>query len=177
MDELKLIPVCAADADAIAEYVASFPENRQRVTFAENRIPGLDCLEEYESTAEWLQYVSEMSGKITWYRTVRLSDGKTVGTAVLRHALEYDDDDPEFCSHVGYSVRPDERRKGYAKAQLRLVLREAEKLGLKTLRLVCADFNTGSRKTIEGCGGVLADILHGAESGMNVLRFDIRTDV
>lgn len=177
MDELMLVPVSADDTAAVAEYRSAFPAQTARVTADENRIPGLDCLEKYEDIADWLQYVSDSEGRITWFRTVRVSDGKTVGMVILRHALEYDDDDPEFCSHIGYSVRPDERRKGYAKAQLRLALREAKRLGLDTVRLVCADFNTGSRKTIVACGGVLIDTVYGEESGIHVLRFDAATDI
>ena len=51
MEELRLVPVTAADAKIIAEYCAAFPESRMRVTFEENRIPGLDHLEEYGNIA------------------------------------------------------------------------------------------------------------------------------
>lgn len=173
MEELQLVPVTASDVKIIAEYCAAFPESRMRVTFEENRIPGLDYLEEYDNIADWLQYTSLMCWGITWFKTIRCSDGKMVGAVILRHDLQYDDDDPEFASHIGYSVRPDERRKGYAKAQLRLALEEARKIGLETVRIVCVDYNIGSRKTIEACGGVLRDSIRGEESGLEVLRFDV----
>ncbi len=176
MDELRLIPVSADDAAVIAEYCAAFPTDRERVTHEKDRIPGLDHLEEYETVADWLRFASEMSGTITWFKTIRCADGKMVGAVVLRHALQYDDDDPEFASHIGYSVRPDERRKGYAAAQLRQALRFAhDTLGLDSVRIVCAAYNTASRSTILRCGGVYVDTLHGEESGIDVMRFDVTT--
>ena len=162
MEELQLVPVTAADTKIIAEYCAAFPESRMRVTYEENRIPGLDHLEEHDDIADWLQYTALMRWGITWFKTLRCSDD-----------LQYDDDDPEFASHIGYSVRPDERRKGYAKAQLRLALEEARKIGLESVRIVCVDYNTASRRTIEACGGVLRDSIRGEESGLEVLRFDV----
>ncbi len=174
MDELQLIRLSPALAGEIAAYRAEFPADRPRVTLEPDRVPGLDHLEEYGGVSSWLQYCESMAGKITWYAAVRKSDGKMVGALCFRHRLEYDDDDPAFCSHFGYSIRPGERRKGYAKEQLRLGLLEAKALGLRTVRVICRDINTGSVKTILANGGVYVDTLHGEESGMNVNRYDIQ---
>lgn len=173
MDTLYLKQLSEDDAVRIEEYRAEFPENRMRVTFYADRIPGLDHLEEFDSVGEWLAFCKEMAGKITWYLTVRESDGKAVGALCLRHSLEYDDDDEEFASHIGYSVRPSERRKGYAKEQLRLGLQEAAAHGIGTVRIVCRDINTGSIRTILANGGKLTDTIYGEESGMHVNRYDI----
>lgn len=175
MTELKLLKVSAACADLLESYRAAFPAARERVTYLAERIPGLDHLEECQSLAEWLDYCQSMEGKISWYLSVRESDGKAVGCACLRHRLEYDDDDPEFCSHIGYSIRPDERQKGYAREQLRLVLEKAREAGLKQVRILCLDTNEGSRRTILANGGVYVDSLYGEESGLTVLRFDVPT--
>ena len=114
MNELRLIRVDLSSARQVEEYCASFGRSRERVTYSADRIPGLDHLEEYESVSDWLRFCQRMEGKISWYLSVRKPDGKIVGALCLRHSLEYDDDDPEFASHIGYSIRPDERGKGYA---------------------------------------------------------------
>ena len=135
MDEITLIRPTIGYADRIAEYRAEFPSDRMRVTYDPDRIPGLDYLEQYENVTDWLRFCDSMAGKISWYMSVRASDGKVIGFACLRHRLEYDDDDDEFASHIGYSVRPSEQGKGYGREQLRLMLMKAKELGLVRVRL------------------------------------------
>jgi len=174
MNKIKLLEASAEYAEKILEYRAEFPAERMRVTYDPSRIPGMDYLENYENVFEWLQFCEDMSDKITWYMAIRESDGRIVGFIVFRHKLEYDDDDIEFASNFGYSVRPSERGKGYAKEQLRIGLQKAKELGLAKVRIVCRDINIGSNKTILANGGVYVDMIHGEESGMNINRYDIR---
>lgn len=173
MDAITLVPVSPAYARQIEAYRAAFPVHGMQATPDADRIPGLDRLEEFDSVDAWLQFCAGMQGKISWYLAVRQADQKIVGCIVLRRRLEYDDDDPEFCSHIGYSVRPDERRKGYAKELLRRTLIEARRAGLTSVRLICRAENTGSVQTILANGGALVDTIRGEESGMTVNRYDI----
>ena len=174
MSELTARVVTEADAGIIEAYRGEFPKDRMRVTLDPKRIPGLDYLEHYRNAQDWLDFCAGMKGKIGWYLTFRVSDGKLIGAFCLRFRLEYDDDDPEFASHIGYSIRPSERGKGYGKEQLRLALLEAKKLGLPSLRIVCRDLNEASNRAIRANGGVFLDTIHGEESGMNVNRYEIR---
>ena len=175
MDEMKLVEVSEEYADRIAEYRDEFPSERMRVTYDPERIPGMDYLEDYGSVQEWLEFCKSMRDKITWYMCIRKSDGRIVGFSCLRHKLEYDDDDIDFASHIGYSVRPSERGKGYAKEQLRLVLQKAHDLGIDTVRLVCRDINEGSIRTILANGGIYMDSIYGEESGLTINRYDLPT--
>lgn len=174
MSELELVKLSVAYAEKIAEYRAEFPSERMRVTYDPERIPGMDYLEKYENVLDWLQFCEDMSDKVTWYMTIRKSDGKIVGFIVFRHKLEYDDDDMEFASNFGYSIRPSERGKGYAKEQLKIGLQKAKAIGLDKVRIVCRDINIGSNKTILANGGVYVDTIHGEESGMNINRYNIQ---
>ena len=176
VDRIRLLRPSAEDAERIAEYRAEFPSDRMRVTLDPDRIPGLDYLEAYDSVQDWLRFCETMAGKISWFMAVRKDDEKIVGFCCLRHGLEYDDDDIEFASHIGYSIRPSERGKGYAKEQLRLALIEAKALGLQRVRIVCRDCNIGSIRTIMANGGVFVDAIHGEESGLTIHRYDIPTD-
>lgn len=83
---------------------------------------------------------------------VRQSDHRLIGMADVRHSL----DTPflaEIGGHIGYGVRPSERRKGYAAAILGLALDHARSLGLTRVMLSCYSDNEGSRKTILKWGG------------------------
>lgn len=173
MDAIRLIRPAAEYAARIEEYRAEFPTDRMRVTLNEERIPGMDYLEDFGSVREWLEFCEEQRDRLTWFMAVRDCDGKIVGFCCLRHKLEYDDDDIDFASHVGYSIRPGERRKGYAKEQLRLLLREAKAMGMDRARIVCRDINEGSNRTILANGGQFAGSLYGEESGITINRYDI----
>lgn len=173
MEELRLFKPSIEYAEQIAEYKAEFSPEQIRATYDPDRIPGMDYLENYNSIPEWLCFLDTVKGKITWYMSVRMSDGKIIGFCCLRHKLEYDDDDPDFASNVGYSIRPSERRKGYAKEQLRLVLQEAKRLGMDHVRIICRDINIGSNRTILANGGKFVDAIYGEESGMTVHRYDV----
>lgn len=86
------------------------------------------------------------------YFLIREDDNKLVGMINLRLGLnEYL---RNFGGHIGYSVRPTERRKGYNKINLYLILQIAKSHGLEKVLITCADYNEGSRKTIISFGGI-----------------------
>ena len=64
-----------------------------------------------------------------------------------------------MAGHIGYKIRPSERRKGYGKLICRLAIGEARKLGIGDILITCDDDNIGSRKIIEANGGQLQDII------------------
>lgn len=57
--------------------------------------------------------------------------------------------------HIGYGIRPSERRKGYAEKMLALALPLAKKLGISKALVTCDKQNTGSAKTILHNGGIM----------------------
>lgn len=65
--------------------------------------------------------------------------------------------------HIGYTIRPSQRQKGYGTAVLALSLIEAKKLGLKKVLVTCDESNKASAKIIEKSGGVLKDKYFGDE--------------
>lgn len=95
-------------------------------------------------------------------------DNRILGIVNIRHGLT------EFLrksgGHIGYGIRPSERRKGYATAILQLAIEKAKELGIQEALVVCDADNEGSMKTILNNGGV-QDVDHIEESGNVVKRF------
>jgi len=129
-------------------------------TYGERAINGSSLWDKTDDYDEWLENVTKNADKETvspgWVVTdvffaVRESDGKIIGMIDLRHELN------EFLQdfgHSGYSVRPLERKKGYATEMLRQVLGVAKQIGLSKVQLSCEKDNIPSVKTIENNGGV-----------------------
>jgi len=59
--------------------------------------------------------------------------------------------------HIGFNIRPSERRRGYGTAILALTLEKAKELRLKRVLVTCDDNNVASAKIIEKNGGILED--------------------
>jgi predicted acetyltransferase len=82
--------------------------------------------------------------------------GNYAGAISLRHALN------KFLlrigGNIGYGIRPSARGRGLAAWALASVLPHARALGLDRVLVTCDDSNIASVRTIEKCGGVLADI-------------------
>ncbi|MBQ9959367.1 MAG: GNAT family N-acetyltransferase, partial [Oscillospiraceae bacterium] len=83
---------------------------------------------------------------------VRKSDDKLVGMLQVRHC--FNDYLKQYGGHIGYSVRPSERRRGVAKEMLHAALPFCREAGLERLLITCIEGNTGSEKTILANGGI-----------------------
>jgi len=77
---------------------------------------------------------------------LRNEDNLIVGAVNIRHRLNQ-----KLLNqggHIGYGVRPSERRKGYATKILSAALELTKDLGLQRVLVVCDKENIGSEKTI-----------------------------
>ena len=79
--------------------------------------------------------------------------GEVVGRVSIRHELN--DWLTTYGGHIGYAVRPDHRRNGYAGLLLKEGLRICDELGIASALLTCSDTNIASARVIESAGGVL----------------------
>jgi predicted acetyltransferase len=96
-------------------------------------------------------------------------DARILGELRLRHRLT--DMLAIEGGHIGYNIRPSERRKGYGTLQLRLGLEKARELGLERVLVTCDDDNLPSAKIIEVNGGVLSGRAISPESGVPVRQY------
>ncbi len=87
------------------------------------------------------------------FLAVRRSDRRLVGMVNIRHTLN--NYLFRFGGHIGYSVRPGERRRGYAKEMLALALDKCKGLKLDHILVTCDSENEASARTIRANGGVL----------------------
>ena len=65
--------------------------------------------------------------------------------------------------HIGYSIRPSERGKGYAKESLRQGLQVAKEKNIHRALVTCSAENPASRAVILANGGELEDVRNGTE--------------
>lgn len=79
--------------------------------------------------------------------------GEIYGASHIRHELN--DYLFQVGGHVGYGIRPSERKNGYASKMLRLTLPLARQLGIGKLLVTCDKSNTASARTILNNGGIL----------------------
>lgn len=155
MDEIRLIIPTADYADQIWEYRARFAESKEDSGGCGDL---LDCA----TVQEWLDFSAAQAdparcpeGRVPsdTYLAVRTGDHRLVGMIDLRHHIDH----PilgTWGGHIGYSVHPDERRKGYATRMLQMDLENARRLGISRVLITCDDGNIASEKTILRNGGV-----------------------
>ncbi|WP_258881084.1 GNAT family N-acetyltransferase [Clostridium tagluense] len=82
-----------------------------------------------------------------------LENKKIIGAINIRHYLN--DYLFNFGGHIGYGIRPSERKKGYGALMLSMALPIAKELGISKALVTCDKNNLGSAKTIINNGGVL----------------------
>lgn len=78
---------------------------------------------------------------------------RILGAIDIRHRLN------EFLlfrgGHIGYGIRPSERKKGYSCVMLSLALKQCEIIGIPKVLITCLKNNIGSAKTIIKNRGIL----------------------
>lgn len=84
-------------------------------------------------------------------------DGEFCGSISLRWQPGTAELPPYCLGHVGYSVVPWKRRRGYATRALQLLLPQAREEGLAYIELTTDSENIASRRVIEANGGQLVE--------------------
>ena len=102
-------------------------------------------------------------------------DGEFCGAISFRWQPGTNDLPPYCLGHIGYSVVPWKRRRGYATRALRLLLPQASSEGLTYVELVADADNIASQRVIEANGGELIERFRKSAEygGAESLRFRI----
>ncbi len=155
-ERLELIAPTLALKDAFLEMVADFEAagERQRLGRA-IALATQDFAAYLQLLDDWQRGVNLPLGFVPQDLYWLVRDNTTVlGTTAVRHELMPPLEDAG--GHIGYNIRPSERRKGYGTRILALALDRARARGLNRVLLTCDMDNIGSARIIEKNGGVLA---------------------
>ncbi len=152
-DRLKLISPSNEYKEQVLEYRKIFLENG-------DSFDGCAGLEDCETYEEWLDFDNRLSKKYgenyvpsNVYLAIRISDNKLIGIIDIRKGLS--DFLYNYGGNIGYSVIPDERKKGYVTEMLKQILPKCKAMNINRVLLTCDKENIASRKAIIANGGVL----------------------
>ena len=173
---MKFVFPCKSYETKAIEFIQEFYDH-------ESEINGIGSLDRYlrESTyADWLEKVLKdldianiPDGRVPafTYFYVRECDDRIVGMINIRLALN------EYLrkegGHIGYAIRPTERRKGYGTSMLREALSFCKAIGLCDMIITCDKANIASSQIIINCGGVLVDEFFSDVSKRDVQKYRV----
>lgn len=153
-DTIRLIRPALELKEKALEY------REEHFAYGETTIYGSELFDKTDSYEEWLSAVTRNTSPLTvsenWVVTdtffaVREKDRKIIGMIDLRHTLN---DFLKDLGNCGYSVRPLERKQGYADQMVRQLLLVAKAAGILKLHLSVERDNTASVKVIRKNGGL-----------------------
>lgn len=161
-----------------SEYAVQISEYRQEFLDAGDSMDGTGPLRTIEDPTEYIKICREYEDTAivpahlvpaTQLFFVRESDNRLIGMIQIRHY--FNDYLEKFGGHIGYSVRPSERRKGHAKEMLKMAIPFCREAGLEKVLITCIDGNIGSEKTILANGGVYENTVHEPNEKVDLKRF------
>ena len=139
---------------------------------------GTGGLSQFDDPQEWIGFLAKHrdpktlpEGRVpaTQLIFVREEDRKIVGMIDIRHTLNgYLE---KFGGHIGYSVAPSERRRGYATQMLKAALPVCKRLGIGKVLITCVKGNEGSRRTILNNGGVYESSVYEPDEKVELERY------
>ncbi len=153
---VKLVKPTISYSEQIIKYREIFLKNREM-------IHGSSSLDNYSDLTEWFKKLEIMENIDTvpachvpsnTYLLVT-ADDTLIGMVSIRHSLN--ENLKIIGGHIGYSIHPKFRKKGYGTKQLSLALEECKKLNINKVLITCSSTNIGSKKIIKNNNGIYMD--------------------
>lgn len=175
LDELIYVEPSMTYANEIMEY-------RKEMLEANSSFDGCFSLKRMEKTEDFVAHCIEWSNPRrpadeygAWgnvIMAIRKSDGKMVGCFQVHNVLS--ERMERFTGHVGYSVRPSERKKGYATKMLAKAKDFLRSFGFEEIYVSCLPENEASRKTILANGGEFVEQVYLKEDDVDLERYRVK---
>ena len=149
---MKFILPCKEYEQKAIDFIQEFYDYKSEI----NGTGGLDSFLKKSTYSEWLEKVIKdldianiPDGRVPAYTYfyVRENDDKIIGIINIRLALN--DFLRKEGGHIGYSVRPSERKKGYGTNMLQSALSFCEVIGLCDIIITCDNNNIASSYPIQ----------------------------
>ena len=173
----KLVFPTLAYKDKAIDFIKEFKEYNSEI----NGSGALDLYLDDSTYEEWLgkvlkdidvANVEKPRVPALTYFYVREEDDKIVGMINIRLALN------DFLrtegGHIGYCIRPTERRKHYATEMLKKALEVYDTMSIKEVLLGCDKENAASAGVIKNCGGELIEERYSETFKAEIQRYVIR---
>ncbi len=161
-----------------AEYAAQIMAYRKEFLDRGDSMDGTGTLRKFEDPRDWIAHTDRCRDPLTLpgglvpatqYMLVREEDGKIVGMIQIRHFFNpYLE---KYGGHIGYSVAPSERRRGYAALMLKMALPKCRELGIEKVLITCISGNEGSKRTILKNSGVYESTVYEPDEGVFLERY------
>ena len=121
---------------------------------------GTSDLKNYDDISKWLIWVENKESKetcppylVTSTQYIFVKDeNKIIGMVNVRHNLN--ENNKTIGGHIGYSIVPSERNKGYGTLQLKYTLEKCKELGLEKVLITCNSKNIASKEIIIKNNGI-----------------------
>lgn len=163
------------------EYSRQIRAYRKEFLDSGDSMDGTSSLRRFENPEDWIEYINAHknpaevpNGRVpaAQFLYVRNEDHKIVGMIDLRYCLnEYLE---KYGGHIGYSVAPSERRKGYATQMLHMALSKFKEMNIDKVLVTCIKGNEGSMKTILKNGGIYESTVYEPDEGAEIERYWIQ---
>ncbi len=167
VEEVYLVSPSMEHEEAYNEMLLEWEETKERIYPGAIRPKGMDyinILKKLEAYRSKETCPSNLAPSDTFFLVNKYS--KILGAISIRHYLN--EELLKFGGHIGYGVRPSQRKKGYASAMLKMALEKCKNMGLSRVLITCNKENIASAKTIIANGGSFENEL--AEDDGNIVQ-------
>ena len=164
MNDIRFVFPTAELEQKALDFKQQFYSNGEKTIYGSYKLD-----QDRYSYAEWLEIINSNSrpetanpkfGTSDTFFAVN-ADDELVGIINIRYELTafY-----ENSGHIGCSIAPRHRKKGYSKKMLQLAFERAREHGLNQIKLVCDERNLASKSLILSCGGQLNRVIASDDS-------------